>query len=151
MQDCVVICSDFLCVTCSFSAQILNSSDSLVPSSFKTTRVAVLIHHAYVLRPQGTVRPKCSAACSDMLWVLPGQSVCRENTCRLQLTNTPAATNDFFFSPWCFFKFSKSRFSLLCPSPVSQAGLCWVFVLFSFFLFCQPFCCFSACAAVLLD
>lgn len=32
-----------------------------------------------------------------------------------------------------FFLFSKSRFSLLCPSPLSQAGLCWVFVLFSFF------------------
>lgn len=145
MQASVVFCRDFLCVSCSFSAQILNSSDSLVPSSFKTTRVAVLIHHAYVLRPQGAVRPKCSAACSDMLWVRPGQSVCRVNTCRLQLTNTPAATNDFFFN------FLKADSACSAPPPFHRQAFVGFLSCFLFFLFCQPFCCFSACAAVSLD
>lgn len=73
--------------------------------------------NAYVLRPQGTVRPKCTAACSDMLWVRPGQSVCRVNTCRLQLTNTPAATNDFFSLHRAFLNFLKADSACSAPPP----------------------------------
>lgn len=100
------------------------------------------------VQTSGTAWPKCSGALG--VW-LHGVGPARSASCReqviLYLPLWQRANNDFSWS----LLFSKSRFRLLCFSlsaAFHRQAFCWVLC---FFLFCQPFCCFSAGAAVLLD
>lgn len=120
----------------------------------KVVEVAAFIDHTdrCRLQAQHGLNARELWACGYMVSVQPGQAgtqtpaSCREQVI-LYLPLWQRANNDFSWS----LLFSKSRFRLLCFSlsaAFHRQAFCWVLC---FFLFCQPFCCFSAGAAVLLD
>lgn len=146
--------------------EIWNASDSVVPSSIKTLHWfhAEDCPHPSHLRAQTSGHSMTWVLCSlqrsvvGLTWSASLQNTV--NTCWLDITNSPAVTHQGFFFLYIilFLNFLKadSACCALPPPPTTfllpftsgpLSGFCVVF----FFLFCQPFCCFSACAAVLLD
>lgn len=92
--------------------------------------------HPSRLRAQTQRDLKCSAACSDVLWVGPGQSVCRVNTCRPELTDTPAVARPlmiffFLFFSFCFVYFLKADSACFAPPPFHRRAFVGFFVLSS--------------------